>query len=111
MSIGTILTHNKTKELLQELNFQVVKESPLPKFYLSKKTQKEKKEEEPKYWFMLRKPQELNLLKDPSIPQIQDIVVSDLIGAGNFGQVFKGMWNGTPVACMYLLHVLLSCFI
>lgn len=32
-----------------------------------------------------------------------ELVIEQLIGQGAFGQVFKGKWNGTPVAIKKLL--------
>lgn len=96
-SIGGVVTHPKTVKLLKHFNFEVFQEGPLPPELLSN----ESKQQNPdfKYWFLVRKPQKIQSQKKPQIDQLTDVTVGDLIGTGNYGQVFKGLWHATPVAC------------
>jgi len=45
------------------------------------------------------------LFANPSVKKIpfEDLEVGDCIGSGSFGRVFRGTWQGTPVALKQLL--------
>jgi predicted Ser/Thr protein kinase len=37
-------------------------------------------------------------LRAPSKGTVEGIIVRERIGGGEFGEVYRGIWNGTPVA-------------
>lgn len=96
-SIGSIVTHFNTLEILKHFNFEIIEEGPLPPEFQSKESKE--KSRDFKYWFLMRKPQTIHIQKEPQVDQITDVTVGELIGAGGYGQVFKGLWHATPVAC------------
>lgn len=92
------MTDPKILELLKPFNFEIFEEGPLPRGVQSKESIEQKRDL--KYWFTVRKPQPIQSSpQEPQIDRLTDVTVGELIGAGSYGQVYKGLWNATPVAC------------
>lgn len=40
----------------------------------------------------------MELLDSPKTSRLHGVQIGEVIGAGQFGQVYKGQWQGNPVA-------------